>query len=86
MPVRIHQLVANVVVQRHCGEESPAAPASGARAIPTAEALPSLDNAIAEPALHLPEKDTGGAVDPRLLADKVYRLMRAEMAVVRERQ
>ncbi len=85
MPVRIRELVANVVVQRHCGQESPAAPGASAAAIPTAEALPALDNAIAAPALHLPEKDTEGAVDARLLADKVYRLMRAEMAVARER-
>ena len=85
MPIRIRQLVADVVVQRHCGcdDESPTA-AGSPPAIPTAEALASVDNAIAQPALHLPEVG-GSAVDPRQLADRVYRLMRAEMAVARER-
>lgn len=84
MPIRIRQLVADVVVQRHCDGASAPAQAGSAPAIPTAEALPSVETAIAEPPLHLPQVG-GGAVDPRQLADKVYRLMRAEMAVARER-
>lgn len=88
MPIRIRQLVADVIVQRSCGDGSTAAaPPGSAAAIPTAEALASLETAVPAPALHLPQQEQpAGSIDPRLLADKVYRLMRAEMAVARERE
>ncbi len=101
MPIHVGELTSNVTVTRGVtSRAAPSAPATAA-VVPAAETLPPaemvLSNTTAEPNASKPTaaedrqtKDASDAsapvVDPKALADRVYRIMRDDLLIARERE
>lgn len=97
MAVRIQRLICNVTVHAPPSSSAMAAPASASNDLPAqspASSTPALPqspeaggSAGAEnPTLANAEAAPSSAVDPRKLADKVYRLMLEDLRIARERE
>lgn len=94
MTIRVRRLVCDIVVSLPMAVESRSPEATQAtvhfqRAIPQDETT-TASRAAADPSAEPTGTDVVGAaespgVDPRLLADRVFRLMKEDVAIARER-
>jgi hypothetical protein len=97
MALRIQRLICNVTVQASPSSPVPTQSAAGSREVlapPIASPSPALQRApeaggsaaAISPAPAVPGATNAGAVDPRKLADEVYRLMLQDLKIARERE
>ncbi len=101
MPIHVGELTSNVTVTREASSQpGPTAPATAA-VVPAAEVLPPLETVLSQTTAGLDAsrtvavedrrtKDAPAAsapvVDPKALADRVYRIMRDDLIIARERE
>jgi hypothetical protein len=101
MPIHVGELTSNVTVMRAASSQpGPTVPATAA-VVPAAEALPPTEMVLSqttagpEASGTVAEEDrrtrdahdaSAPVVDPKALADRVYRIMRDDLIIARERE